>query len=96
VGYLGAEFVCGDLHAPFAPLCQIHSRSLHKVYRAPLENEPHYSPAKCIGCDMKTVSGNPDYKPVSTSFVERQNWTGANDDAPLSPRRAATCLRIPK
>jgi IS1 family transposase len=48
---------------------------LHKVYRAPLENETRYSPAKCIGCDMKAVSGNPDYEHVSTSFVERQNWT---------------------
>ena len=34
-----------------------------------------YSPARCIGCDMKEVSGRPDYKHVSTSFVERQNWT---------------------
>ncbi|HLI61945.1 MAG TPA: hypothetical protein VKV05_01000, partial [Terriglobales bacterium] len=28
-----------------------------------------------IGCDMKVVSGNPDPKHVSTSFVERQNLT---------------------
>jgi IS1 family transposase len=48
---------------------------LHKVYRAPMENETPYSPAKCIGCDMKAVSGNPDFKHVSTSSVERQNWT---------------------
>jgi IS1 family transposase len=48
---------------------------LHKIYRASLENETRYSPAKCIGCDMKAVSGNPDFKHVSTSFVERQNWT---------------------
>jgi len=48
---------------------------LHKAYRAPMENETRYSPAKCIGCDMKAVSGNPDFKHVSTSFVERQNWT---------------------
>ena len=34
-----------------------------------------YSPARCIGCDMKVVSGNPDPKHVSTSFVERQNLT---------------------
>jgi hypothetical protein len=27
----------------------------------------------CIGCDMKVVSGNPNPKHVSTSFVERQN-----------------------
>jgi len=49
--------------------------SCTRVYRAPLENETRYSPAKCIGCDMKAVRGNPDYKHVSTSFVERQNWS---------------------
>jgi hypothetical protein len=38
-----------------------------------MDNETRYSPAKCIGCDMKVVSGNPDPKHVSTSFVERQN-----------------------
>src|SRR5256714_2227426 len=27
------------------------------------------------GCEMKTVSGNPDPKHVSTSFIERQNLT---------------------
>ena len=48
---------------------------LHKIYRAPQENETRYSPAKCIGCDMKEVSGRPDFRHVSTSFVERQNWT---------------------
>jgi hypothetical protein len=29
--------------------------------------EPRYSPATCIGCEMKTVSGNPDPAHVSTS-----------------------------
>ena len=29
----------------------------------------------CIGCDMKVVSGDPDPKHISTSFVERQNLT---------------------
>src|ERR1700722_1594580 len=48
---------------------------LHKIYRAPQENETRYSPARCIGCEMKEVSGRPDPKHVSTSFVERQNWT---------------------
>jgi IS1 family transposase len=49
---------------------------LQKIYGAPSEEETRrYSPAKCIGCDMKTVSGNPDPKHVSTSFVERQNLT---------------------
>jgi len=46
---------------------------LQKIYGANMENETRYSPARCIGCDMKVVSGNPDPKHVSTSFVERQN-----------------------
>jgi hypothetical protein len=36
-------------------------------YGAPSDAEArHYSPAKCIGADMKTVSGNPDPQNVST------------------------------
>jgi IS1 family transposase len=46
---------------------------LQKIYGAPSENETRYSPARCIGCDMKVVSGNPDPKRISTSYVERQN-----------------------
>ncbi len=46
---------------------------LQKIYGAALENETRYSPAECIGCDMKVVSGNPDPKHISTSYVERQN-----------------------
>ena len=48
---------------------------LQKIYGASLENEKRYSPATCIGCEMKVVSGNPDPKHVSTSYVERQNLT---------------------
>lgn len=48
---------------------------LQKIYGAVEEPDTRYSPAQCIGCDMKTVSGNPDPKHVSTSFVERQNLT---------------------
>jgi IS1 family transposase len=48
---------------------------LQKIYGSSLENETRYSPATCIGCDMKVVSGNPDPKHVSTSYVERQNLT---------------------
>lgn len=47
---------------------------LVKVYGAPsVEEQRRYSPARCIGSDMKVVSGNPDPKHVSTSYVERQN-----------------------
>jgi IS1 family transposase len=35
---------------------------LHKIYGASLENETRYSPAVCIGCEMKQVIGNPDPK----------------------------------
>jgi IS1 family transposase len=48
---------------------------LQKIYGASNEPEHRYSPAKCIGCEMKTVSGDPDPKHVSTSYVERQNLT---------------------
>src|SRR5438552_18949305 len=48
---------------------------LQKIYGASIENETRYSPARCIGADMKVVSGNPDPKHVSTSYVERQNLT---------------------
>jgi IS1 family transposase len=50
--------------------------TLHKIYGVPSEEEARrYSPAKCIGCDMKTVIGKPDPTHVSTSYVERQNLT---------------------
>jgi len=48
---------------------------LQKIYGASMENETRYSPARCIGVDMKVISGNPDPKHISTSFVERQNLT---------------------
>jgi IS1 family transposase len=49
---------------------------LQKLYGAASEEEARrYSPAQCIGCDMKVVSGDPDPKHVSTSYVERQNLT---------------------
>lgn len=47
---------------------------LQKIYGAPsVEDQRKYSPARCIGCDLKVVSGDPDPKHISTSYVERQN-----------------------
>jgi IS1 family transposase len=47
---------------------------LQKIYGAPSqEDQRKYSPARCIGCELKVVSGDPDPKHVSTSYVERQN-----------------------
>lgn len=48
---------------------------LQKIYGASDHPDTRYSPAQCIGWDMKTVSGAPDPKHVSTSFVEHQNLT---------------------
>ncbi len=48
--------------------------TLQKIYGAPTDaDQRRYSPAKCIGTDMKVVSGDPNPKYVSTSYVERQN-----------------------
>jgi IS1 family transposase len=34
-----------------------------------------YSPAACIGCDILSVTGNPDVDHISTSYIERANLT---------------------
>ncbi len=42
-------------------------------------NEPNpekrYSPAVCLGSKVEKVTGSPDPKHISTSYVERQNLT---------------------
>jgi IS1 family transposase len=54
--------------------CDVDYAQLQKIYGAPTDaDQRRYSPAKCIGTDMKVVSGNPDPEHVSTSYVERQN-----------------------
>jgi hypothetical protein len=48
-----------------------------KLYGHP-EGQGHerkYSAAECMGAEKKTISGNPNEKFVSTSYVERQNLT---------------------
>jgi IS1 family transposase len=54
--------------------CDVDYAQLQKIYGAPTDAEQRrYSPAKCIGTDMKVVSGDPDPMHVSRSYVERQN-----------------------
>jgi IS1 family transposase len=78
---IGRPQITTDAHKPYMKAVEeafggdADYAMLHKIYGAPLESETRYSPAKCIGSDMKTVSGTPDPKYVSTSYVERQNLT---------------------
>src|SRR5438270_5726643 len=49
---------------------------LVKIYGAePEGSEVRYSPAVCMGTRKGVITGKPDFKHVSTSFVERQNLT---------------------
>jgi IS1 family transposase len=48
---------------------------LQKIYGTEANPEKRYSPAVCLGCKVETVTGEPDPKHISTSYVERQNLT---------------------
>jgi IS1 family transposase len=54
---------------------EIDYAMLIKLYGNDSEADTRYSPAECIGTQMVSVSGRPDAKNISTSFVERQNLT---------------------
>lgn len=46
---------------------------LVKVYGTPEDGEKRYSPAVCLGCESRTVTGNPNPKHINTSYIERHN-----------------------
>lgn len=77
---IGKPQITTDAHKPYLKAVEeafggdANYAVLHKVYGYE-STDNRYSPATCIGCDMKTISGVPDPKHVSTSFVERQNLT---------------------
>jgi len=48
---------------------------LVKIYGADSANDSRYSPAECFDCKPIAITGRPDPKHISTSFVERQNLT---------------------
>jgi IS1 family transposase len=48
---------------------------LVKIYGPAPTGDTRYSPAECLGCQKHAVTGNPDEKHVSTSYVERANLT---------------------
>jgi len=53
----------------YALLIKIYGKSKAK------DGEIRYSPAECMGSEVRVVSGNPDGDHISTSYVERQNLT---------------------
>jgi hypothetical protein len=71
-----------DSHRPYLEAVQdtfgqeIDFAMLQKIYgRAQEGPETRYSPAVCMGARKTIISGSPDYRHVSTSYVERQNLT---------------------
>jgi hypothetical protein len=48
---------------------------LVKQYGGVEDANRRYSPAECIGADVRKVTGNPNPDYISTSYVERQNLT---------------------
>jgi IS1 family transposase len=70
-----------DGHRPYLEAVEsafgadIDYAQLVKLYGADPEGERRYSPPVCIGTIPTVVTGRPDSEHISTSFVERQNWT---------------------
>jgi hypothetical protein len=48
---------------------------LQKVYGSDQEPERRYSPAKIISSHTEVIKGTPNPKHISTSYVERLNWS---------------------
>jgi IS1 family transposase len=77
---IGRPQISTDAHKPYLQAIEtafganVDYAQVHKIYGATNNTpEARYSPGTCIGCEMKTVIGDPDYEHVSTSFAERQN-----------------------
>ncbi len=55
---------------------EIDYAMLQKIYGSVNESpETRYSPAICMGARKAVITGRPDHKHISTSYVERQNLT---------------------
>lgn len=54
---------------------QVDYAMLQKIYGTDPGAETRYSPAQCLGSKVETISGEPNPKHISTSYVERQNLT---------------------
>jgi len=54
---------------------EIDYGQIHKQYREDVRAEKRYSPANIISVTINPITGNPNRKYISTSYVERQNLT---------------------
>lgn len=70
-----------DGHTPYLAAVEdafgtdIDYAMLQKIYGSDPIAEKRYSPAVCLGAIAKTITGDPNPKHISTSYVERQNLT---------------------
>ncbi len=70
-----------DGHAPYLQAVEgafgadVDYAQLVKIYGGSAEGEKRYSPAEFVTCRQIGVTGKPDPKHISTSFVERSNLT---------------------
>jgi IS1 family transposase len=77
----GRVQLTSDGHRPYLEAVEtafgndIDYAQLVKHYGQTVEGQKRYSPPECIGVSRARVTGTPDPKHVSTSFVERQNLT---------------------
>ncbi len=67
----GLKVYLSAVHAAFGE--EIDYAQLHKIYGETNDGQKRYSPAVCIGCEKRHVTGNPDPDHISTSYVERSN-----------------------
>jgi IS1 family transposase len=55
---------------------EVDYATLIKLYgQDKTEVEQRYSPSNIVGCQLAVITGSPDLKYISTSYVERQNLT---------------------
>jgi len=70
-----------DAHKPYLMAVEgafgseIDYAMLQKLYGVTPQHDTKYSPAECIGVDVRVIQGDPDPALISTSYVERQNLT---------------------
>jgi hypothetical protein len=48
---------------------------LQKIYGNDMDAARRYSPAKIVSSSLEVIKGTPDPKHISTSYVERLNWS---------------------